>query len=64
MTCGLTDGFVSAFVGGFISAMYYMDYSEDSLTLKVLVAAVWVLDTIQVSFMIHALYYYLPLTAI
>ncbi|KAI6021800.1 hypothetical protein PISMIDRAFT_678286 [Pisolithus microcarpus 441] len=42
--------------------VYYMHYSEDSLILKLLVAAVWVLDTVHVSFMIHALYYYLIAT--
>ncbi|KAI6104356.1 hypothetical protein F5141DRAFT_186349 [Pisolithus sp. B1] len=66
---GLPDGFVSAFVGGFISSMiygittlqtyvYYMHYTEDALILKLLVAAVWVLDTVHISFMMHALYYY------
>ncbi|KAI6021799.1 hypothetical protein BKA83DRAFT_678281 [Pisolithus microcarpus] len=70
---GLPDGFVFTFVAGFISAMvygitalqtytYYMHYSDDALTLKLLVAAVWVLDTAHVSLMIHALYYYLIAT--
>ncbi|KAI6101526.1 hypothetical protein EV401DRAFT_2201663 [Pisolithus croceorrhizus] len=38
---------------------YYMDYSEDGLTTKFMVAAVWVLDTLHISFMCHMLYYYL-----
>ncbi|KAI6006980.1 hypothetical protein EDD15DRAFT_12489 [Pisolithus albus] len=49
-------------VHSFCTYTYYMRYSEDSLTLKLLVAAVWVLDTVHVSFMIHALYYYLIAT--
>ncbi|KAI6100207.1 hypothetical protein F5141DRAFT_324538 [Pisolithus sp. B1] len=39
--------------------MYYMYFSEDAATLKFLVAVIWVLDTLHVSFMCHALYYYL-----
>ncbi|KAI6104358.1 hypothetical protein F5141DRAFT_186502 [Pisolithus sp. B1] len=39
--------------------MYYMHNLEDALTIKFLVAAVWILDTLQVSFMCHALYFYL-----
>ncbi|KAI6154487.1 hypothetical protein EDD17DRAFT_1072487 [Pisolithus thermaeus] len=37
---------------------YYMHYTEDALILKLVVAAVWVLDTVHVSLMMHALYYY------
>ncbi|KAI6101527.1 hypothetical protein EV401DRAFT_2201664 [Pisolithus croceorrhizus] len=36
-----------------------MHYSEDDSTTKFIVAAVWVLDTLHVSFMCHMLYYYL-----
>ncbi|KAI6103237.1 hypothetical protein EV401DRAFT_2021246 [Pisolithus croceorrhizus] len=36
-----------------------MHYSEDALTLKSLVAATWILDTLHVAFVCHALYYYL-----
>ncbi|KAI6132276.1 hypothetical protein EV401DRAFT_2193451 [Pisolithus croceorrhizus] len=70
---GVMDSFVPAFVGGFISSMiygittlqtymYYVHYPEDALTLKLLVAALWVLDTVHVSFMIHVFYYYLIAT--
>ncbi|KAI6158554.1 hypothetical protein EDD17DRAFT_1899391 [Pisolithus thermaeus] len=55
------DSFAPALVGGFISSMiygittlqtymYYMHYPKDALTLKLLVAALWVLDTVHVSF--------------
>ncbi|KAI6127950.1 hypothetical protein EDD16DRAFT_220346 [Pisolithus croceorrhizus] len=67
------DSFAPALVGGFISSMiygittlqtymYYMHYPKDALTLKLLVAALWVLDTVHVSFMIHVFYYYLIAT--
>ncbi|KAI6095111.1 hypothetical protein EDD16DRAFT_1733529 [Pisolithus croceorrhizus] len=36
-----------------------MHYAEDVPTLKSLVAAIWVLDTLHVVFVCHALYYYL-----
>ncbi|KAI6166223.1 hypothetical protein EDD17DRAFT_44296 [Pisolithus thermaeus] len=39
--------------------VYYMHYPEDAATIKFLVAAIWILDTLHVSFMCHALYYYL-----
>ncbi|KAI6158202.1 hypothetical protein BKA82DRAFT_996653 [Pisolithus tinctorius] len=32
---------------------------EDSTAMKFLVAAIWILDTLHVSFMCHILYYYL-----
>ncbi|KAI6100110.1 hypothetical protein EV401DRAFT_914407 [Pisolithus croceorrhizus] len=47
-----------------------MHYSENDSTTRLIVAAVWVLDTLHVSFMCHVLYYYLitnygaPLTLI
>ncbi|KAI6098274.1 hypothetical protein EDD16DRAFT_569643 [Pisolithus croceorrhizus] len=39
--------------------MYYMHYSEDDSITKLIVAAVWVLDTLHVALMCHVLYYYL-----
>lgn len=39
--------------------VYYTHYSEDSSCIKFVVAAVWILDTLHVSFMCHVLYYYL-----
>lgn len=39
--------------------MYYMLDSEDALTLKFLVAAIWIFDTLHVLFMCHILYHYL-----
>ncbi|KAI6101530.1 hypothetical protein EV401DRAFT_2026723 [Pisolithus croceorrhizus] len=59
-----------ALIGGLVSAMlygvttlqtyvYYMHYSESDSTTRLIVAAVWVLDTLHVSFMCHMLYYYL-----
>ncbi|KAI6134839.1 hypothetical protein EV401DRAFT_1905368 [Pisolithus croceorrhizus] len=67
---GMPDGFGSTLIGGLVSALlygittlqtyvYYMDYSEDGLPTKFMVAAVWVLDTLHVSFMCHMVYYYL-----
>ncbi|KAI6158203.1 hypothetical protein BKA82DRAFT_2176431 [Pisolithus tinctorius] len=67
---GIPDGFGSALIGGLISAMlygittlqtyvYYMHYAEDAPTTKFLVAAIWILDTIHISFICHMLYYYL-----
>ncbi|KAI6122006.1 hypothetical protein F5141DRAFT_1094115 [Pisolithus sp. B1] len=66
----IPGGFGVALIGGLVSAMlygittlqtyvYYMHYSEDDSTTKFIVAAVWVLDTLHVSFMCHMLYYYL-----
>lgn len=67
---GIPGGFGSFLIAGLISAMlygittlqtyvYYMHYPEDAATIKFLVAAIWILDTLHVSFMCHALYYYL-----
>ncbi|KAI6109381.1 hypothetical protein EDD16DRAFT_1614639 [Pisolithus croceorrhizus] len=39
--------------------LYYMHYSEDSSLMKLLVAAIWILDSLHVSFMCYMLYYYL-----
>ncbi|KAI6163243.1 hypothetical protein EDD17DRAFT_1572109 [Pisolithus thermaeus] len=39
--------------------VYYMHYSEDTAPMKLLVAAICVLDTLHVSLTCHALYYYL-----
>ncbi|KAI6107481.1 hypothetical protein EDD16DRAFT_1740707 [Pisolithus croceorrhizus] len=36
-----------------------MYYSEDDLTTKLVVAAIWILDTLHISFVCHVLYYYL-----
>ncbi|KAI6169751.1 hypothetical protein EDD17DRAFT_1748884 [Pisolithus thermaeus] len=39
--------------------LYYMYYSEDSLLVKLLVATIWILDSLHISFMCYMLYYYL-----
>ncbi|KIO09720.1 hypothetical protein M404DRAFT_284729 [Pisolithus tinctorius Marx 270] len=39
--------------------IYFMHYSGDASTVKFLVAAIWILDTLHLSCMCHALYYYL-----
>ncbi|KAI6006505.1 hypothetical protein F5J12DRAFT_95906 [Pisolithus orientalis] len=39
--------------------MYYMHYSGDATTMKFLVAALWILDTLHALFTCHYLYYYL-----
>ncbi|KAI6006720.1 hypothetical protein F5J12DRAFT_832585, partial [Pisolithus orientalis] len=59
----------STLIGALVSAMlygitnlqtyiYYMHY-DDASTMKFLVAAIWVLDTLHFSFMCHTVYYYL-----
>ncbi|KAI6103228.1 hypothetical protein EDD17DRAFT_1762815 [Pisolithus thermaeus] len=64
------ESFGPALIGGLVSAMlygvttlqsyvYYLNDSEDALTIKFLVAIVWILDTLHILFMSHALYYYL-----
>ncbi|KAL4268778.1 DUF6534 domain-containing protein [Pleurotus pulmonarius] len=66
----LTDSFGAMLVGGLITMMmygitnlqtyfYYYAYPKDPLRLKLLVTALWVLDTLHVILMGHALYYYL-----
>ncbi|OJA11070.1 hypothetical protein AZE42_06925 [Rhizopogon vesiculosus] len=60
----------AGFIGGMIAAimygittlqtyLYYVYFPRDSHSLKFLVALIWVLDTLHVSFMCHALYHYL-----
>ncbi|KAI6143142.1 hypothetical protein EDD17DRAFT_1660344 [Pisolithus thermaeus] len=39
--------------------VYYMHYSEDTSVIKLMVAAIWLFDTLHVSFMCYTLYYYL-----
>ncbi|KAI6095953.1 hypothetical protein EDD16DRAFT_1720405 [Pisolithus croceorrhizus] len=83
---GIPDSFASPFVGGFVSAMlygvatlqtymYYLHGYEDSLAIKLLVAAIWILDTLHILFseyfvfmtgnatnyglVCHALYFYM-----
>ncbi|KAI6094960.1 hypothetical protein EDD16DRAFT_1721207 [Pisolithus croceorrhizus] len=64
------ESFGPALIGGLVSAMlygvtvlqsyvYYLNDSEDALTIKFLVAFVWILDTLHTLFLGHALYYYL-----
>ncbi|KAI6134453.1 hypothetical protein EDD17DRAFT_1882084 [Pisolithus thermaeus] len=67
---GLPSGFGSILFEGLVSAMlygittlqtymYFMHYSEDASTTKFLVIAIWILDTLHISFICHVLYYYL-----
>ncbi|KAI6112257.1 hypothetical protein EDD16DRAFT_1174104 [Pisolithus croceorrhizus] len=67
---GISGGFGSILITGLISSMlygittlqtylYYMYYSEDSLLVKLLVATIWILDSLHISFMCYMLYYYL-----
>ncbi|KAI6104368.1 hypothetical protein F5141DRAFT_1204199 [Pisolithus sp. B1] len=66
----IPDGFSFAFIGGLVSIIlygtttlqtyvYYMHYSEDTFAIKLLVAAIWIVDTLHVSFVCHVLYHYL-----
>ncbi|KIK28352.1 hypothetical protein PISMIDRAFT_674086 [Pisolithus microcarpus 441] len=60
--CILITGLISAMLYGITllqTYVYYMHYSEDASTVKFLVAATCILDTLHVSFMCHILYYYL-----
>ncbi|KAJ8692918.1 hypothetical protein PTI98_010183 [Pleurotus ostreatus] len=70
MSGPLTDSFGAMLVGALITMMmygitnlqtyfYYYAYPKDPLRLKLLVTALWVLDTLHVILMGHALYYYL-----
>lgn len=70
MSVNIPHDFGLALVGGLVSAMlygittlqtyiYYMHYSDDASTMKSVVAAIWILDTLHVSFMCHILYHYL-----
>ncbi|KAI6021723.1 hypothetical protein BKA83DRAFT_674025, partial [Pisolithus microcarpus] len=54
----IPGGFGATLIGG-LTYVYYMHYSEDDSTTKFIVAIVWVMDTLHVSFMCHMLYYYL-----
>lgn len=38
---------------------YYMSFPKDDIAIKLLVGSIWILDTLHVCFMCHALYYYL-----
>ncbi|KAG2112700.1 uncharacterized protein F5147DRAFT_684131 [Suillus discolor] len=70
MAVDIHDTFGAGFIGGMVTAilygittlqtyLYYVYYPSDPNSVKVLVAFIWVLDTLHVSFMCHALYYYL-----
>ncbi|KAG0701653.1 hypothetical protein DFH29DRAFT_549807 [Suillus ampliporus] len=66
----ISNTFGAGFIGGMVTAilygittlqtyLYYVYYPRDSKNLKVLVAIVWVIDTLHVCLMCHALYHYL-----
>ncbi|KAH7882565.1 hypothetical protein F5I97DRAFT_275141 [Phlebopus sp. FC_14] len=66
----LHNSFGAGFIGGMVTAilygvttlqtyLYFMYYPNDALDTKALVAIVWILDTLHISLMCHALYYYL-----
>ncbi|KAG2139809.1 uncharacterized protein EDB93DRAFT_1330192 [Suillus bovinus] len=70
MSVDIHDTFGAGFIGGMVTAilygittlqtyLYYVYYPTDPNNLKVLVAFIWVIDTLHISFMCHALYYYL-----
>ncbi|KAG2040894.1 hypothetical protein BDR03DRAFT_1007671 [Suillus americanus] len=70
MAVNIHDTFGAGFIGGMVAAilygittlqtyLYYVYYPRDTNGLKVLVASIWVIDTLHVSLMCHALYYYL-----
>lgn len=70
MAVDIHDTFGAGFIGGMVAAilygittlqtyLYYVYYPRDTNGLKVLVGSIWVLDTLHVSLMCHALYYYL-----
>ncbi|KAG1847202.1 hypothetical protein DFJ58DRAFT_798423 [Suillus subalutaceus] len=70
MAVDIHDTFGAGFIGGMVAAilygittlqtyLYYVYYPRDTDGLKVLVASIWVIDTLHVSLMCHALYYYL-----
>ncbi|KAI6104362.1 hypothetical protein F5141DRAFT_1129433, partial [Pisolithus sp. B1] len=67
---GIADDFGTLLIRGLVSVilygittlqtyMYYMHDSGDALSIKLLVAVVWIFDTLHASFMSHVLYYYL-----
>ena len=64
------DTFGAMMIGGWIATImygittlqsyhYYQHYPNDKKSIKGLVAILWILDTVHVIFMCHALYYYL-----
>ncbi|KIK21414.1 hypothetical protein PISMIDRAFT_681379 [Pisolithus microcarpus 441] len=58
----LFEGLVSAMLYGITTLqtyMYFMHYAEDASTTKFLVIAIWILDSLHISLICHALYYYL-----
>ncbi|KAI5984052.1 hypothetical protein EDD15DRAFT_2311522, partial [Pisolithus albus] len=61
--CTLIAGFISAMLYGITvlqTYVYYMTYcSEDTSTVKFVVAATCILDSLHVAFMCHTLYHYL-----
>lgn len=70
MAVDIHDTFGAGFIGGMVTAilygittlqtyLYYVYYPKDTNSLKALVAVIWVIDTLHVSLMCHALYYYL-----
>ncbi|KAK7454651.1 hypothetical protein VKT23_011404 [Stygiomarasmius scandens] len=73
MESGLVDlgtTFGAMFVGSMVSLIiygisclqcyfYYLNYPGDELHIKMLVLLVWVLDSLHVAFMCHAMYHYL-----
>ncbi|KAG1750548.1 uncharacterized protein EDB91DRAFT_1244132 [Suillus paluster] len=70
MAVDIRDTFGAGFIGGMVAAilygittlqtyLYYVYYPRDNKSVKLLVALVWVIDTLHVSLMCHALYYYL-----
>lgn len=69
-TMVMPNGFGTLLIGGLVSAilygittlqtyMYYMHDTEDAVIIKLLVAVVWIFDTLHASFTCHILYYYL-----
>ncbi|KIJ64218.1 hypothetical protein HYDPIDRAFT_28656 [Hydnomerulius pinastri MD-312] len=66
----LRNTFGAGFIGALITMilygvttlqtyLYFMYYPNDSLDTKLMVTAIWILDTLHISLMSHALYYYL-----
>jgi len=64
------DTFGALFIGALISMaiygittlqsyFYYMSFPKDDIATKLLVLLIWILDTVHVVFMCHALYFYL-----
>jgi len=66
------DTFGALFIGALIAMavygittlqtyFYYMSFPKDDIAIKLLVGSIWILDTLHVVFMCHALYFYLIL---